>query len=559
MLTKCCEIIFFCFCFSFQNTEQCPYCQGKGETHFLRYFYVSLEEAIYKCANSRCLFPFDHFKFKNLKDKTTYYYEEVKNGSNDIMFKVSLDGQKPSKNPLETKLFSESQRNPDIESYDAYLFDFLNDDNVAAQPNKPQTAENDFLSFLDEIPETAPTTNDILDANDVDSFINGLLEGATSDSQAEPQQMENTQSDLKLSKCLEHIQKVKGRKKANDEQPKSTFLQKVSKTKSNPSTTTKKRDVNTAIESIIKSSKNLRPTEFLNQLKSLDSNKTNSNLIRQLVKIKQENTQTASNDVEVKVEPVAASSNDAMSIVKKAQPAKTAVRKRAIKKEKINEESSTQEEKPKKKRAPAKRPKKTIKNETATITETNKIEQVDGSESQTIPEEMKCSIDIGVLSMDNIYYNPMSNPTITTKLSTENESQANVPVPANETDKKQTKRPRKKKEDVKPPKVKKIKENAPKRRNIKKEIKSWIEAPNPLTPMADRAYLSETISEMKIEPVSPNEMSAALTGIQKIELIEDSQDETLIEVTMTAPSDPSSDDGSETALIGFSTTQLSEI
>lgn len=74
-----------------------------------------------------------------MKDKSVYYYEEVLDGGREVIFRVPLDNQPiyQSKNPLSTKLFCDSQRNPDIESYDS---DFSNlfDDSETEQEHQPQ-------------------------------------------------------------------------------------------------------------------------------------------------------------------------------------------------------------------------------------------------------------------------------------------------------------------------------------------------------------------------------------------------------------------------------------
>lgn len=40
----------------------------------VRYMYVNLQEAVYKCESPFCMYPFQNFKFKNYTDNTVYYY-----------------------------------------------------------------------------------------------------------------------------------------------------------------------------------------------------------------------------------------------------------------------------------------------------------------------------------------------------------------------------------------------------------------------------------------------------------------------------------------------------
>lgn len=48
-----------------------------GKVFNLRYMYLNLEEAVYKCSSPDCMFPYRNFKFKNYADKTVYRYKIV--------------------------------------------------------------------------------------------------------------------------------------------------------------------------------------------------------------------------------------------------------------------------------------------------------------------------------------------------------------------------------------------------------------------------------------------------------------------------------------------------
>jgi hypothetical protein len=43
----------------------------------LRYLYISLDEAIYKCPTPNCFYPFRNFIFKNFKTQRTFFYEPL--------------------------------------------------------------------------------------------------------------------------------------------------------------------------------------------------------------------------------------------------------------------------------------------------------------------------------------------------------------------------------------------------------------------------------------------------------------------------------------------------
>lgn len=429
----------------FQNTEKCPHCEEQGQTYFLRYFYLSLEEAIYKCGNSKCLYPFHHFVFKNLTDKTVYYYEEVEDGTNDIMLKVSMGEQNKYKsaNPMRTELFSESQHNPDIESYDFDIFDFMNDSAPAPSTSKATTTKpNDhFLDFLDEIPTTSANDNENnLDASGVDSFIDNLLNSTPSTSTIIWPSQQNSPprtEELKLSKAVKHIEKVKERKKMKEEKPQETFLQRVRKTRAAQSTNKRKQTVAEKINTLVSTAQNLRPSQFVNQLKSLDLKNSNSSFLRTLVKVKQDSKSEApSSNVEVKNEPINAS-----NVIEPAKPTQ-AKKRRPTQKEK--NEIMVEKKVPKPRKKPLKRP-----TATATIL---KAEPVDNGPTETdmVPEENE-SIAKSLSSIPvTIDLSRISLPKI-------DKQEIDTTIQMKETAKKSVKRTRKKKTEVELPEPKRVK------------------------------------------------------------------------------------------------------
>lgn len=78
-------------------------------------------------------------------------------GGRVAVFKVRLGGPKKndSNNPISTKVFCDSQRNPDIECYNSDFADLFDDIDSEPIPNhEPEsnstTLNSRFLEFLDE-------------------------------------------------------------------------------------------------------------------------------------------------------------------------------------------------------------------------------------------------------------------------------------------------------------------------------------------------------------------------------------------------------------------------
>lgn len=303
----------FIFVSIFQNTEPCPHCLSKGLDKKLRYFYLSLEEAIYKCENETCLYPFDHFIFKRLSDNKIYYYEEIKDNGREVFLRVPLDGQSinQSINPLSTKLFCDSQRNPNIESFDCDFSDLFDDIDLEPIPETQKAStsneENpDFLEFINDVTPCAETSTDrVLDENGVIDVINSVLSESPlkTDTPTKPSTNTNTAPEATLSKCIEHIEKVKNvRNYKINQKSQETFAAALKKARTGPNQTASTPSVKVKSEPETKAKlkpkqitqalsmmqSTLRPTELASRLKSMDISKTNSNFLRQYMKTKEE-------------------------------------------------------------------------------------------------------------------------------------------------------------------------------------------------------------------------------------------------------------------------------
>lgn len=316
----------FLFVISFQYSETCPHCTSKGRNSKLRYFYLSLDEAIYKCEYESCLFPFQNFLFKNLIDNSIYQYEEVFDEPREAYLKINLDGKHENEpqNPISTKIFCDNQRNPDIESYNCDFSDLFDDfDNESESKVKSQETDNpDFLDFLDETEFKTEDFNasEILDENGIDNFIKSILndspEKPTIKASPVKPTIETTQtlqktnqtaagSQPKLSKCLQHIEKVKNAKgrKEHQQRTKQSFAATIrqarkSQSKSqNAAIVMKQGGVNehesqpklpqkpNKMAEFFKSTSFIRPTELAQKLGSL---KVDSEFLRQYMKAKEE-------------------------------------------------------------------------------------------------------------------------------------------------------------------------------------------------------------------------------------------------------------------------------
>lgn len=253
-------------------------------------------------------------------------------GGREAIFRVPLDDQPiyQSKNPLSTKLFCDSQRNPDIESYSCDFSDLLDDLEPEPEPEAKSQLESksaevnpDFLEFLnDTAPVDLNNTDQVLNENGVDDLIDNLLRESpnttpiklvkTASDKKSKAVASKAKTEAKLSKAIEHIEKAKSTKiQKSREKPTETFSTAIRKARKNQSKVkAEESPVKTESEpepepekvqpkpqqvlatkkltTTLKSAIVLRPTALAMQLSSMDFTKINSGFLRQYMKAKED-------------------------------------------------------------------------------------------------------------------------------------------------------------------------------------------------------------------------------------------------------------------------------
>lgn len=155
-----------------QNSEECPNCNLSGQRSMLRFFFVNFDEAIYKCSSGTCMYPFENFKFKNVKDNTLYLYEpndtnQSTSSAIDESSSLWPNDSHQSDNvnsAFLAKTFTPSQSNENIEEFD---FDFGFLENIAS--DEPLPLQTPIASMNETCGQ--------LDDDGIDDFLNDLIHG----------------------------------------------------------------------------------------------------------------------------------------------------------------------------------------------------------------------------------------------------------------------------------------------------------------------------------------------------------------------------------------------
>lgn len=146
-----------------------------GQQRYLKYIYVNMDEAVYKCESTACLYPFRNFKYKNYVDRTIFRYERIMEAS-------ALD-QKIFTSP--TKIESDDMDNFNLSWLDSSFNEDL--DSILTTPSDGKTC--DIKEIINNICSNGETTSI--------SFNSPPRSGSAQSVKAPAQ---------KLSKCLQYIE-----------------------------------------------------------------------------------------------------------------------------------------------------------------------------------------------------------------------------------------------------------------------------------------------------------------------------------------------------------------
>lgn len=148
-----------------------------GQQRFLKYLYVNIDEAVYKCESSSCLYPFRDFRYKNYADRTIFRYERI-SGTDE-----GKSEQKIFTSP--TKIESDDMDNFNLNWLDNSFTDEL--DSILTTPSEEKAC--DMKEIMNSICKTANTTSTSFNLT----------------SRMESERLSNAPVP-KISKCLQYIE-----------------------------------------------------------------------------------------------------------------------------------------------------------------------------------------------------------------------------------------------------------------------------------------------------------------------------------------------------------------
>ncbi|XP_050079512.1 uncharacterized protein LOC126567326 [Anopheles maculipalpis] len=200
----------------------CPRCLDRDQQNMVRYLFINLNEAIYKCEAYDCMYPFRDFKFKNFEESSVYRYELQSSHQHDFdanfgkIFPTSCNNYE---NPMEH--IASIDFNVDFLSYDGvddkqpHFSSDASEPPVFAQTARTSDPATNFdTGFIDEILEDlfpassniVPSTMEAAEVKEVSSrtISTGL---ANNHSSCKPATPASSSSGRKLEKCLKIFEK----------------------------------------------------------------------------------------------------------------------------------------------------------------------------------------------------------------------------------------------------------------------------------------------------------------------------------------------------------------
>lgn len=197
-----------------EDTVPCPKCIARNRKSSVRYMYVNIQEAIYKCESPECMYPFQNFKFKNYTDNTVYFYisAEETSGANLNDFESSIASEV---SPTQLKMETLQTDNPTAIDFSLHFFTPERGTNTSVKPSD-YTSNDTSVNIFD-----SPTLSYKNLVQDFDTgFIDDLLQDLGQHASPEKQNpvlvspirvVENKSSSAsgrQLKRCLQMFQKT---------------------------------------------------------------------------------------------------------------------------------------------------------------------------------------------------------------------------------------------------------------------------------------------------------------------------------------------------------------
>lgn len=176
----------------------------------MRYFYLNLDEAIWKCSSETCLYPFENFRFKNFNENKVYVYEKIED--DPLSMHVEEIGVMPdmkveessSSSSVSTSSGSCAEYNikPQVTAveefdFDAFTAEFFKTDS----PAESQTSfemKNDF-DLMDGLQCPSEFKQDVVEQPIDMNGLNDILDDLINDNHSSAASTSSTVSPVQMS------------------------------------------------------------------------------------------------------------------------------------------------------------------------------------------------------------------------------------------------------------------------------------------------------------------------------------------------------------------------
>uniref|UniRef100_A0A2M4AWN3 Putative histone h1b n=1 Tax=Anopheles triannulatus TaxID=58253 RepID=A0A2M4AWN3_9DIPT len=188
----------------------CPRCAGRDQRNMVRFLYINLSEAIYKCEAPDCMYPFGNYKYKNFETNTVYQYDNPEEAIPfcDVASTGPLDSLAPAYFNLD---FDPPQLDRRMDSVTE-----TESKSLSSNPPAPSFDVDVFDEILKDLWSSTSSANATPTPERPSSTLSAL--SACEESSKEPVSSSNLAQPAKsrkLEKCLKAVEQTKTKMRKN--------------------------------------------------------------------------------------------------------------------------------------------------------------------------------------------------------------------------------------------------------------------------------------------------------------------------------------------------------
>ncbi|XP_058463930.1 uncharacterized protein LOC131438129 [Malaya genurostris] len=184
-----------------EKSETCPKCLSQNRQSSVRYMFINMKEAIFKCEAVNCMFPFRNFKYKNYIEQSVYYYQS------------DADEKLPDLTSFDSPVNSTSDKSAQL--CKAFDMHFISPDRNHSSTSSPaKNLDSSDLNIFDSPSLSYSKLAEGFDTGFIDDILSDLGESSASEKtpilvnplRPSAEEQVTSKSNRQLKRCLQMFQ-----------------------------------------------------------------------------------------------------------------------------------------------------------------------------------------------------------------------------------------------------------------------------------------------------------------------------------------------------------------